>query len=114
MPRLAYAAAAGWPTGRFILARHRHLRTAFELARLGLDAWNVIGLRTLRLGAGGRAASLEAQRMLVEKTATMLGAQAAIAMALTSGSSPHATARKVIARYRRRVTTNRRRLMHKA
>jgi hypothetical protein len=96
------------------LARHRHLRTAFELARLGLDAWAVIGLRTLRLGAGGRAASLEAQRMLVEKAATTVEAQAAIAMALTSGRSPHATSRKLIARYRRRVTANRSRLMRKA
>jgi hypothetical protein len=92
---------------------HRPFRTAFDLARLGFDAWMVIGLRTLRLGAGGRAASVEAQRMMVEKTATILEAQAAIAMALMSGSTPRATARKVIARYRRRVTANRSRLMRK-
>jgi hypothetical protein len=55
-----------------ILVRDRQpFRTAFELARLGFDAWTVIGLRTLRLGAGGRAASLEAQRMMMEKTATI-------------------------------------------
>jgi hypothetical protein len=52
--------------------------------------------------------------MLVEKAATTVEAQAAIAMALTSGRSPHATSRKLIARYRRRVTANRSRLMRKA
>jgi hypothetical protein len=77
-----------------LLVRQRQsLRAAFELARLGFEAWAVIGLRTLRLGAGGRAASLEAQRMMVEKTATMLEAQAAMAMALTSGSSTRAALR---------------------
>jgi len=96
------------------LVRHRHpFSTAFELARLGLDALTVIGLRTLRLGAAGRAASLEAQRMIVEKTATMLEAQAAMVMGLTSGSSPRGTTRRVPARYRRRVTANRSRLMRK-
>jgi hypothetical protein len=98
-----------------LLVRERQsLRTAFELAWLGFDAWTVIGLRTLKLGAGGRAASLEAQRMMVEKTATMLEVQAVMAMALTSGSSTRAAARKVIAPYRRRVTANRSRLMRKA
>jgi hypothetical protein len=66
-----------------LLVRERQsLRTALELAWLGFDAWTVIGLRTLKLGAGGRAASLEAQRMMVEKTATMLEVQAVMAMAL--------------------------------
>jgi hypothetical protein len=97
-----------------LVCDRQYLRAAFELARLGFDAWTVVGLRTLRLGAGGRAASLEAQRMIVEKTATMLKAQAAMTTALMSGCSPRATARKVIAPYRRRVTANRTRLMRKA
>ena len=96
-----------------MVRERQSLRTALELTRLGFDAWTVICLRTFRLGAGGRAASLEAQRMMVEKTATMLEAQAAMAMALTSGSSTRAAARKVIAPYRRRVKANRSRLMRK-
>jgi hypothetical protein len=100
---------------RFDLVRHRQpFRTVLELAQLGFDAWTVIVLRTLRLGAGGRAAALEAQRMMVEKTATMLEAQAAVGMALTTGSSRRATARKMMAPYRRRVTADRNRLMRKA
>jgi hypothetical protein len=88
---------------RFDLLRHwQPFRTVLELAQLGFDAWTAIGLRTLRLGAGRRAAALEAQRMMVEKTATMLEAQAAVGMALTTGSSRRATARKMMAPYRRR------------
>jgi hypothetical protein len=93
---------------RFDLVRHRQpFRTVLELAQLGFDAWTVTVLRMLRLGAGGRAAALEAQRMMVEKTATMLEAQ-------TTGSSRRATARKMMAPYRRRVTADRNRLMRKA
>jgi hypothetical protein len=47
-------------------------RMAFELARLGFDAWMVASLRALRLGPGGQAAMLEAQRMIAEKSAAML------------------------------------------
>jgi hypothetical protein len=93
--------------------RHYNLpfRMAFELARLGLDAWMVMSLRALRLGRG-RTAVLEAQRMTAEKTAAMLEAQAAAGMALATGSSSsRAAARKLIAPYRRRVRSNRRRLM---
>jgi hypothetical protein len=92
--------------------RHHNLpfRMAFELALLGLDAWMVVSLRTLRLGVGGRAAVPEAQRMTVEKTATMLEAQAAAWVALATCSSTRAAARKVVAPCRR-VKSNRRRLM---
>ena len=45
---------------------------AFELAQVGFDAWMVASLRTLKLGAGGQAAVLEAQRMIAEKSAAML------------------------------------------
>jgi hypothetical protein len=92
--------------------RHYNLpvRIAFELTRLGLDAWMVMSLRALRLGRG-RTAVLEAQRMTAEKTAAMLEAQAAAGMALATGSSSRAAARMVVGPYRRRVKSNRRRLM---
>jgi hypothetical protein len=54
------------------------------------------------------------QGMTMEKTATMLEAQAAVGMALTTGGSRRATARKMMAPYRRRVTADRNRLMRKA
>jgi hypothetical protein len=102
------------PVGALRWGRRHHnlpFRMAFELARLGFDAWMVASLRTLRLGAGGQAAVLEAQRMIAEKSAAMLEAQAAAGMALATGSSSRAAARKLIAPYRRRVRSNRRRLM---
>jgi hypothetical protein len=94
------------------LIRHRNLPfgMAFDLARIGFEAWMVIALRTAKLAGGGPAAVLEAQRMTTEKTAAMWEAQAAAGMALATGSSRRATARKTMAPYRRRVKANRRRL----
>ena len=46
---------------------------AFDLARLGFEAWMVIGLRTAKLAMGGPAAMLEAQRMVAEKTVAIAG-----------------------------------------
>jgi geranylgeranyl pyrophosphate synthase len=74
------------------------------------DVEGAPGEAALRLGRG-RTAVLEAQRMTAEKTAAMLEAQAAAGMALATGSSSRAAARKVVAPYRRRVKSNRRRLM---
>jgi hypothetical protein len=97
--------------GNLLLTRKHNLPIsfAFDLARLGFEAWMVIGLRTAKLAVGGPAAMLEAQRMVAEKTAAMLEGQAAAGMAVATGSSK-AVARKAIAPYRRRVKENRRRL----
>lgn len=83
----------------------------FDLARLGADAWMVAGLRLMRLTGGGSAAALEAQRMVVEKTAAAFEAQFAIAMALATGATGRAAAGRAVPPYRRRVRANRRRLM---
>jgi len=101
--------------GNLLLTRKRNLPIsfAFDLARLGFEAWMVIGLRTAKLAMGGPAAMLEAQRMVAEKTAAMLEGQAAAGMAVATGSSKVAVARKAIAPYRRRVKENRRRLTRK-
>ena len=98
------------------MARKRDLPIdmAFDLARLGFEAWWVMGLRTARLATGGPAAMLEAQRMLAEKGAALLEAQAAAGMALAAGGSCNAAARKAIGPYRRRVKANRRRLRRKS
>ena len=77
--------------------------------RLGYEASTVIGLRTLKLAAGGPAAQVEAERMVAEKVETAWALQTA---ALTGGlgfTPAQATAR-TIARYRRKVRANQRRL----
>ena len=89
------------------------LSMTFDLARLGWKFLMVVALRAAKLAAGGPAAILEMQRMTAEKTAAMLEAQTAAAMALATGSSPRAATRKAVAPYRRRVKANRRRLVRK-
>jgi hypothetical protein len=82
--------------GNLLLTRKHNLPItfAFDLARLGFEGWIVIGLRTAKLAMGGPAAMLEAQRMVAEKTAAMLEGQAAAGMAVATGSSKAAVARK--------------------
>lgn len=86
---------------------------AFDLARLGADAWTVVGLRLSKLAAGGPAAAFEAQRMVTEKAMAAVDAQFAAALALASGATHHAAGRTALAGYRRRVNANRRRLTRK-
>jgi hypothetical protein len=83
---------------------------------LASDAWmltfeasTVIGLRTLKLAAGGTDAQAEASRMVAEKIDTAMALQAE---ALTGGLgfTPMASAGIVIKRYRRKVRANRKRL----
>ena len=85
--------------------------------RLGLDAWTlgaessaVIGLRVMKMAAGGAAAEAEALRMVSEKMEAGLALQT---MALTGalGVTPHGAAAKAVAHYRRKVRANRRRLV---
>jgi hypothetical protein len=94
-------------------SKHLPLGMAFDLARLGFEAWMVIGLRMAKLAAGGPAAAREAQRMTAEKAAAMLEAQTAASVAAATGSSHAAVVRKAIRPYRRRVKANRRRLTPK-
>jgi hypothetical protein len=84
--------------------------------RLGFDAWSlgaessaVIGLRLMKMAAGGAAAETEARRMVDEKVQAGLALQT---LALTGGLgvTPHGAAAKAVAHYRRKVRANRRRL----
>jgi|RhiMetdeSRZDD1v2_1073273.scaffolds.fasta_scaffold741203_1 hypothetical protein len=75
---------------------------ATEGALLGLDAQRVILLRTLKIAAGGTAASTEVVRMMTEKMTAAIEANTTLA---TGGSG-----RKVVRRYRTRVKENVRRL----
>lgn len=84
--------------------------------RLGLNAWAlglessaVIGLRTLKIAAGGAEAEAETRRMVSEKIDSVLALQM---LALTGGlgATPHRAAARTVAHYRRKVRANRRRL----
>jgi hypothetical protein len=78
------------------------LASAADWTRLGVEAQHVIGLRLLRVAAGGTAAQAECTRMVNEKALALLEATMTFA---TGGST-----RKVIRRYRSRVRANARRL----
>ena len=77
---------------------------AFDAARLGYEVPTVMTLRMLKLAPGGRAAEVEARRMVAEKGIAFAEAAATLA----SGGSM----KKVVRRVRRRVSKNRRRLSH--
>jgi hypothetical protein len=93
--------------------RRHKLSDAFDLMRLGADAWMVVALRCATFGAGGPRAALEAQRMIAEKSAAALEAQIAAGFALATGATTRAASRKAMSGYRRRVKANRRRLVRK-
>lgn len=84
-------------------------RIGLEAWFMGIEAWSVIALRTLKLSGGGVAAEAEAFRMVSEKIESGLALQA---LALTGGlglTAPSAGT-KTVAHYRRKVRANRRRL----
>jgi hypothetical protein len=73
-----------------------------NMALLGMEAQQVIGMRLMRIAAGGRGARFENGRMVTEKIAA---AQEAAATLMTGGSPD-----KVVRRYRTHVRKNRTRL----
>jgi hypothetical protein len=81
----------------------------FDAWMLGLEASTVIGLRTLKLAAGGDSAAAEATRMVSEKLAAAAELQALAATGALGMTAPRAAA-KTLAHYRRKVRANRRRL----
>lgn len=85
--------------------------------KLGLDSWmlgveasSVIGLRALKLAAGGAAAETEGRRMVDEKVEAGLEWQT-LAFTGGLGLTPHRAAARTVAHYRRKVRANQRRLM---
>ena len=94
------------------MARSRNpwLKLGFDAWSLGLEASSVIGLRTLKLAAGGATAEIESRRMIEEKVKAGLEWQT---KALTGGLgvTPHRAAAKTLTHYRRKVRANRRRLL---
>lgn len=92
------------------MSRNSWLSLGFNTWSLAFEASSVVGLRTLKIAAGGAPAAAEARRMISEKIEAGLALQASM---LTGGfataSGPRAAA-KALAHYRRRVRANRRRL----
>jgi hypothetical protein len=87
----------------------RSPRGAASLFGFLLDCETVIGLRLLRITAGGGLALRETSRMIGEKFETAVEAQLAACAAIASGEPARAFDRAAGA-YRRRVRANRRRL----
>ena len=81
----------------------------YDAWQLGVESSTVVGLRSLRMMAGGATADSEARLMVSEKmgAAMDLGLHA---MTGRLGASPGPAAAKVIAHYRRKVRANQRRL----
>lgn len=82
---------------------------ALDSWSLGLDASAVIGMRAIKLAAGGSAATAEAQRMVEEKIAAAVDLQM---LAMTGGLGPtlHGAAARSVRHYAGKVRANRRRL----
>lgn len=93
------------------MARHRDPWTgiAWNMWAMGVEASSVIGLRTLKIAAGGAAADAEIRLMVSEKVATSF-ALPMLAMTGQLGSSSTAVAARSITHLRKKVRANRRRL----
>ena len=77
---------------------------------LGFEAQQVIGLRLMRLAAGGASGQAEAGRMVTEKFAALAEAQTAAVTTAIEGGNSHRLGKKVVGVYKKRVRGNRRRL----
>ena len=86
------------------------LALSSQAALLGLEAQRVMALRIMHLAAGGARGQAEAQRMVTEKFAAFVEAQAAAVAGAIEGANSHRTGRKVLSVYKKRVSRNRRRL----
>ena len=82
---------------------------ALDATRMGLEAQQVIGLRLMRLAAGGPAAGPEAGRMVLEKVAALAEAQGILAASLLEGRG-HKGMSDALDCFSRRVRANGKRL----
>lgn len=85
------------------------VRIGFDTWSLGLEASSVIGLRLMKIAAGGAAAEAETRLMLREKFETVWAIQGK-AMMGALGLTPYSATTRTLAHYRRKVRSNQRRL----
>jgi len=78
--------------------------------QLGFDAQNVIALRMMRFATGGARGQSEARRMVTEKIAAGVEAQATAVSGAITGQSDAVVAGKVLRVLQKRVRANKRRL----
>ncbi len=78
--------------------------------QLGLEAQHVIGMRMLRISAGGAKARAECRRMVTEKLTAGAAAQAAALTALVNGEGVEVAASQALIPIQLTVRANRRRL----
>ncbi len=90
--------------------RNPWLSLTLDAWTLGVEASTVIGLRAMKIAAGGPAAELETRRMISEKIDSSLALQLS-AMTGGLGLTPHSAAARTITHYRRKVRANQRRLI---
>ncbi len=90
-------------------APHSWLLVWANACSLGFEASSVIGLRTMKLAAGGKAAAKEAQKMIREKIETGLTLQGK-ALRGDLGATALGAAAKSLDLYRQKVRANRTRL----
>ncbi len=92
-----------------LFSPHQAFSLGFDMWALSLEASAVIGLRTLKLAAGGPGAQAETGRMIGEKIEA-LGALQVKAMSGAMGMTPVSATRTAVRHYRRKVRANQRRL----
>jgi uncharacterized protein with beta-barrel porin domain len=81
-----------------------------DLSQLAIESNMVIGMRMMRLAAGDSGAMAEAQLMVTEKIQTASDLAIENSFALASGKSFDAVSRSSIAKYRKAVRANHKRL----
>jgi hypothetical protein len=86
------------------------LALSAQTALLGWEAQQVIALRLVRIAGGGARGRAETQRMMSEKFAAAVEAQAAVTASAIEGGADHRAGKKLLDVYGKRVRANRRRL----
>ena len=94
---------------RNVFSPHQAFSLGFDMWALSLEASAVIGLRTLKIAAGGPAAEDETGRMIGEKIESLATLQVK-AMSGAMGLTPISATRTAVRHYRRKVRANQRRL----
>jgi hypothetical protein len=89
------------------------LALTFKTMQLGFEAQNVIALRMMRFAAGGARGQNEARRMISEKVAAGVQAQATAVSGIIAGQKDTVVAGKVLRGLQKRVHANKRRLSRK-
>ena len=90
-------------------ARNSWLGIWTDACSLGFEASSVIGLRAMKLAVGGKAAAIEAQRMVSEKIEASLALQGK-ALSAGLGTTALSAAAKSLDHYRQKVRANQTRL----